>query len=210
MFGKHWFDVIVWCDWVNVKSVLMMYEFWGLWCILLVHVTILEKLYTCTTRASARDRTCFRAGVALPKSMITTFGGWLERFISNTFPGFKSLWAYGGSCVCMCISPAHIWEKVRCLYHNLPDDIISCTMFIKLTQHHKIQLWCVMYPQQQCGWRWAHKLKDMLDNLIKTWKIQLTCWNICRTVIVGKKVLGDCISVRRSSTVPSRCTGKSR
>lgn len=32
-FGRHWFNDVVWCSWrFNVKSVLMMYEFRGLWC----------------------------------------------------------------------------------------------------------------------------------------------------------------------------------
>ena len=31
MFGWHWFNVVVWCDWINLKS-LLTYEFKGLWC----------------------------------------------------------------------------------------------------------------------------------------------------------------------------------
>lgn len=34
MFVRHWFNIAIWCDWINVNSVLMLCEFRAWWCYL--------------------------------------------------------------------------------------------------------------------------------------------------------------------------------
>lgn len=67
---------------------------------------------TCNCNASDRERICFRAGRALPKSINIASGGCPFLRVIRILPGLTSLWAYGGSRLCICLSPAQICGSI--------------------------------------------------------------------------------------------------
>lgn len=74
-----------------------------------------ENSITCNCSASERERICLLAGRALPKSINTARGGCPFLCVIRTLPGLTSLCAYGGSKLCICLSPAQSC-KCNCKY----------------------------------------------------------------------------------------------
>lgn len=72
------------------------------------HEKVMELRQTCNRNASERERIWFLAGRELPKSIKVARGACPFRRVTRTLPGLTSLWAYGGSRLCMCFSPSQI------------------------------------------------------------------------------------------------------
>lgn len=131
----------------------------------------MQKKNTWITRASDRDRTCLWAGVALLNSIITALGGWLGWTPSNTFLGFMSLWAYGGSCLCICFKPVQICGAYQ--DHNLAQWEI----YTHIPMHLNTQLF-------RCRWRLREHNNNMLiiqedfTSGINKFFEELTVWKV--------------------------------
>lgn len=89
---------------------------------------VTKKKKTCNWSASDRERICFLAGRALPKSINMARGGFPFIWVIRTLPGLTSLCAYGGSRLCICLSPAQSWKfnlLVKMIIMYLRNFIIS-------------------------------------------------------------------------------------
>lgn len=78
-----------------------------IWIILTISVIIYKCKGTCSCKASACDLIALLAGRALSKSIKIARWGCSFLWVMRTLSGLTPLWAYGGSKLCICFSPAH-------------------------------------------------------------------------------------------------------
>ena len=51
-FVRHWFNVVIWCDWINVNSMLVLFEFKAWWCFIYLFFHRLNKQSLCGLSAA--------------------------------------------------------------------------------------------------------------------------------------------------------------